>query len=678
MNLGNFPASNSCTVNPALSEVLDAPQPDVEMNTSGKDGEGLGDIINGVSKAHTAVEDFAREQQARLAAEADREDQTRRLQVATVQLAEYGEQKHAESDRHKLEVENLSAHLSRLLSKQDVSAVDLNELKNKTEKLAKILSEAQLDAMAFACQARKDAEQIVKVQGVLDTSKGLASRANGNGATHPSEDEFSMEEEERVHDSEERVTASSTESGDVMSERAKWIPLRLNMEERKMLRLLEAAMSVSEYTDKVDVLSYKSKTQRMHAQLKDICAILSGLLVASDYKQGQKLLVNRNFADNEIFFQDCFEVGRRHKIMNPEKMRSEYGKLVYLLMDSQMSDVQQLLEFQCVRPLSTVYAFLENRNATHLLKDNLVPIATAEISADGKPRSQVDREIKAKERARETLADKYCSSSLSQDEIRHCMYSIADNDSYLRFNRDPVDQMITYLHTHFHADSYEEGLSLAISSGMEGARLTHNHQRQYRFVLQSLSLWRDISNHMFKLWGLAEQDLLGQTNSYRLTNTGQGLNRVQQAPKVSQAMNGILSQCQQKLGQWVGSSVVHLGDHNVPNALMFIDKYTQVPRILNPIVLVVKQIPELMKDANIRAYITKTFGGQDILVKIILSDFYRHAFDGSGADNFFDAGSCIDGRLTSAWNWCAKLEKKSYFPIFKLAGFSSFDGDFQK
>ena len=34
--------------------------------------------------------------------------------------------------------------------------------------------------------------------------------------------------------------------------------------------------------------------------------------------------------------------------------------------------------------------------------------------------------------------------------------------------------------------------------------------------------------------------------------------------------------------------------------------------------------------------------------------------DGSGADNFYDAGSCIDGRLTSAWNWCSKLAKKPY------------------
>ena len=59
----------------------------------------------------------------------------------------------------------------------------------------------------------------------------------------------------------------------------------------------------------------------------------------------------------------------------------------------------------------------------------------------------------------------------------------------------------------------------------------------------------------------------------------QGLNRVQQAPSVSRAMHSVLHRCQQRLGSWVGSSVVHLGDHNVPNALMFIDKYTQVPAL---------------------------------------------------------------------------------------------------
>ena len=78
-----------------------------------------------------------------------------------------------------------------------------------------------------------------------------------------------------------------------------------------------------------------------------------------------------------------------------------------------------------------------------------------------------------------------------------------------------------------------------------------------------------------------------------------------------------------------------------------------------------------------RQYIDSTYGGIDALVKAILADFFRHAFDGSGADNFFDAGSCIDGRLTSAWNWCSKIEKKAYYPAFLLAGFVGFDGEFK-
>ena len=41
-------------------------------------------------------------------------------------------------------------------------------------------------------------------------------------------------------------------------------------------------------------------------------------------------------------------------------------------------------------------------------------------------------------------------------------------------------------------------------------------RRQYHYVLQSLTLWREISTEMFKLWYLAESDMLREANSYRL------------------------------------------------------------------------------------------------------------------------------------------------------------------
>ena len=72
----------------------------------------------------------------------------------------------------------------------------------------------------------------------------------------------------------------------------------------------------------------------------------------------------------------------------------------------------------------------------------------------------------------------------------------------------------------------------------------------------------------YKLWALADADLLENPNAYQLWNTGQGLNRVQGCPLVAREMQRILAKVQRESGAWVGLSVVHLGDRDVPNALV--------------------------------------------------------------------------------------------------------------
>jgi len=444
-----------------------------------------------------------------------------------------------------------------------------------------------------------------------------------------------------------------------------------------MLRLLESALQVIRYTDVVDVPTFKSPAHRCGRALQEIAGILAGLATSWDYAVGQEVVSTKDFKQFAPFYRRVFEIGRRHKVMNPEKMRSEYGKLVYLLQDAASKDAQENLGFSCASPMVTVYSFLRSKGVAHLLEDPHIATATMEIESRGRPRYEIQRDISDKERKREYISRKYATSKISDEDIKWCLYSIGDNHSYLHFNRDPVDEMIHYLKKYFSPDSYKEGYSLAISGGHDGARLTHNHKKQYHYVMQSLFLWREIAHDMFKLWVLAEQDILDPENPYALTDTGQGHHRVQQAPRVMKNIQRILVDTQAKVGSWVGSSVIHLGDKNVPNALMFIDKYTQVQRILNPIVLTLNEIARWRDNEKISTLIDETYGGEAKLKVDILVDFFRFAFDGSGADNFYDAGSCIDGRLTSAWNWCNKLNEKPFYHIFRLAGFAGFDGDFQ-
>merc|ERR1719203_610528 len=293
--------------------------------------------------------------------------------------------------------------------------------------------------------------------------------------------------------------------------------------------------------------------------MKQLCAILTGMQVAHSYEQGQELMKSREFAAKSAFFQTVLEIGRRYKILNPERMRDSYGKLMYFLQDSRKPEVCELLEFDSVVRVRTVYDVLsKTARGLEMLEDPQLRAATMEIMPEGKSRMQIQREIKLKETAIKTLSRTYCSvarrrkhhsglhgysisllrssyadsdsdddakngEELTEDLVEQCIYSLGDHSTYLRFNREPCDRLIGLLKEHF--DSKDPGpaeYSLAIAEGVDGARLSHSHQRQFMFVLQSMTLWREVLDNMFQLWHLAEEDLLDGENAYALTDTGQG------------------------------------------------------------------------------------------------------------------------------------------------------------
>lgn len=363
----------------------------------------------------------------------------------------------------------------------------------------------------------------------------------------------------------------------------------------------------------------------------------------------------------------------------------------------------------------TVYTFLAEIDCLDILADPLWETATQSINVNNVQQEDEDSEeygqkkinkrelaaeVARKRAANDELLQKYGSEGseyakkgLKASDVQRIIDSISDNESYYEFNVRPVVKMLTILKESFHPDKPNDPFSLSLAGSASsfvkksfssfsfsgyssnfrgsGAMLNHNHSTQYKFVLQSLTLWKEIMTRMPRLWLYADMDMT--TEAYRLVDTGQGYQRLQGAPRVRREMSEILHRVQSRAGPWVGLSVVHLADRDVPNALIFIDKYTQVPRILSPIAQCIEQLPNLVEDPAFHTYVREEWGSIDGLRMQILSDFFKHGFDGSGDDG----GSCIDGRLTSAWNWCSKLHKKPYYYVFMFTGFQGFDGDWK-
>lgn len=409
--------------------------------------------------------------------------------------------------------------------------------------------------------------------------------------------------------------------------------------------------------------------------------------------------------DNALLFQTMFEVGRRNKVLNPSSMRSTYGKLMYLLQDAQSPTVAKSLGFSLHKELILVTPYLQEHGCESLLQDKrLLESTRVVVDRDGTndrklTRQEIDTLIARQRELRQQLIAEYSTpkSKLTTDQVERVLESIRDAMAYIEANVRPVQTMLEYLEDNFdpHAPESAEfslqlsgssravssssnvryGFSAFATSGSTGPTLSHSHSTQYTFCWQSLKLWEKVQRNMHKLWVCADDDLLSISTSYNLYNTGQGLHRVQSCPKVAKVMRSLLTTTQSEAGaSWVGLSVIHLGDRDVPNALMFIDKYTQIPRFLNPICSFLQVLETIESDdVVLKNYIVTNFGSPDRLKKLVLCDYFKHGFDGSGDDG----GSCIDGRLTSSWNWTSLIAKKKYYHAFMLSGFQGFDGDFK-
>jgi Protein of unknown function (DUF2009) len=373
-------------------------------------------------------------------------------------------------------------------------------------------------------------------------------------------------------------------------EACRYIPLRVTAEERQLLQLLEAALNVSEYTDKVDVVMRFNKRRVIQEELEHMLATMSGLAVAGNVLGGEKLIGSKSLADNADFFAKVFEVGRRSKIANPSKMRGTYGKMMFMLQDAEATK----LDISLVNDVKMVTTMLEQKGpkSLQLLEDRRLLLATQEVTVAKVGRDGLAAALAAKKQARAALIEAHSSAQLSAAEIDLVVESINDANNYLECNMGPVATMLQLLRTNFDKHKYEDPYSLALkaqprytrssgfgnyssdsysSSGFgfdsfnslnrshNSAKLCHDHPTQYTFVTQSLRLWTEAMRCMYRLWLAADSDLLSGRATYRLCNTGQGLNRVQSCPSVSSQMRRVLNRVQSECGAWVGLSVVHLG-----------------------------------------------------------------------------------------------------------------------
>lgn len=459
--------------------------------------------------------------------------------------------------------------------------------------------------------------------------------------------------------------------------------LRLTDLERQKLQLIVAALKVSEYTDDVDnYLRPYDKERRMIKAMRELFDTIVGLAIASDAipRSVKESLLGGTATVSSIvpLLEELFEILRRHKRLNPFSHRGEYGKMLMLLQDVQKRSVQNALGINStlVLPVRTVGSALAEIDCEALLEND--DIKREFLKATGQEKQQVMQQ----------LIEKYSGGDKGRAErIEHCLRSIDDVYAFIDSNTRPLRLLRHYIVRMFEPLNSTDVYNIAIRSGRDGACFTHDHVTQCQYVSESLLLWENVQKNIFELWEAAEDDMLVDgKGQYSFVNTGQGFHRMCSAPKSYSIMSRCVQETARRMGGWVGIKVIHLGDQDVPNPLVFIDKYTIIPRLVQPVIQTLRALrsvfhasgededgPQIAHEYDnypgLRNLLRSKFRSYDDLRYMILSDFFKHGFDGSGDDG----GNCIDGRLTSAWNWCNHLHKKRYYDAFVLTGFSGFD-----
>jgi len=461
---------------------------------------------------------------------------------------------------------------------------------------------------------------------------------------------------------------------------AESVPVRLVWPERKLQRLIRGVLLTSNYTDKVDTdKANRTPAHRNMAIMREVLRVLGGLAICDNIRDGARTVVEGEYAAREKEIKEAVQVARRFKIMNPDHLRTDYVKFLYLVQDAAQNPAcRESLGFNPVTPIVTVGGRIAELGLQGMLEDERLRVCITPV-----PRIKSNTELNKALRYKDRLVSLFCkewavksTTKCTPDDVELIVRSLNDQNDFADANVDSTKKLADLLREHFSPDTPRStASSLAIREEEGGSRLTHEHAKQYHFVLQSLTLWKNICSRMYELWMIAEQDLLDDKTPYELKNTGQGLQRVQPAPTLYKALSQVLADTKRELGEWVGSERIHLGDNQVPNAFHFIDKYAGISRIVVPILRVVEMLENPKLPSNVVAYCDENFSGVLGAQKAVLRDFFRHGFDGSGGDNMDDAGSCIDGRLTSAWNWCNQIRTKPFYPLFLMAGFNSFDGD---